>query len=173
MEAAGLQRTLVLIRHAKSSWDTPAKDHDRPLSGRGRRDADALGSWLAAQGLRPELVLCSTATRTRETWSRAGAVGGLAGELRYQPEIYQAWVPELLDLVRAVPEDTETLVLVGHAPGVPDLVEHLCRRTPDGPWRQLEEKFPTSGVALVDVPTSWRNLGKGRAELRTFAVPRG
>jgi phosphohistidine phosphatase len=167
------ERTLVIVRHAKSSWDFDVDDHKRPLSARGRRDADALGRLLSQRSLRPDLVLCSTATRTRQTWDYAKAGGATSGEVQYVREIYHAWVPELLAMIREVPEQIHTLLVLGHAPGIPDLVEHLCVRTDSTDWTQMDSKFPTSALAIVNVPGAWAELGKGRAELGSFMVPRG
>jgi phosphohistidine phosphatase len=167
------RRTLVPVRHAKSSWDYDVDDHERPLSGRGRRDAEALGRLLSQRSLRPDLVFCSTATRTRQTWEYAMAGGASAGEVQYLQEIYRAWVPELLTMIRDVPDEIHTLLVLGHAPGIPDLVEHLCVRTDSPDWAQMDSKFPTSALAVVNVPGPWAELGKGRAELASFVVPRG
>jgi phosphohistidine phosphatase len=166
-------RILVIVRHAKSSWDYDVDDHERPLSARGRRDAEALGRLLSQRSLRPDLVFCSTATRTRQTWEYAKAGGASAGEVQYLREIYHAWVPELLTLIRDVPDEIRTLLVLGHAPGIPDLVEHLCVRTDSPDWTQMDSKFPTSALAVVKVPGPWRELGKDRAELDSFVVPRG
>jgi phosphohistidine phosphatase len=165
--------TLIAVRHAKSSWDFDLEDHDRPLSGRGRRDADAIGRLLTQRSLRPDLVLCSTSERTQETWKRAAAVGAEAGDVRLERGIYHAWVPELVRLIRALPEEVSTVLMLGHAPGIPDLVEHLCQRTGSADWAQLDAKYPTSGVAIISVPGPWRSIGQGRAELVSFTVPRG
>lgn len=167
------RHTLIAVRHAKSSWDLDVDDHDRPLSGRGRRDADALGRLLTQRSLRPDLVLCSTSARTQETWNRATAVGAEAAEVRLERRIYHAWVPELVKLIRDLPEDVSTALMIGHAPGIPDLVEHLCQRTDSADWAQLDAKYPTSGVAVISVPGPWRSIGQGRAELVNFTVPRG
>jgi phosphohistidine phosphatase len=173
MESESPGKTLVLVRHAKSSWDHDVDDHERPLSGRGRRDAEALGRLLAADGVRPDLALCSDAIRTRETWDRAVAAGATSAEVRYAREIYHAWVPELVALIRKVPGHVNTLLMLGHAPGIPDLVEHLCVRTNSADWAKLDNKYPTSGLARVHVPGSWAEVGKARAQLISFAVPRG
>jgi phosphohistidine phosphatase len=167
------QRTLVLVRHGKSSWDLDVDDHERPLSARGRRDAEAIGRWLSERSLRPDLVYCSTATRTKQTWEYAMAGGATAGEVQYQREIYHAWVPELLSLIRSVSEDIHSLLVIGHAPGIPDLVEHICVRTTSPDWAQMDSKFPTSALAVVNVPGPWSELGKSRAELAGFVVARG
>jgi phosphohistidine phosphatase len=166
-------RTLVIVRHAKSSWDFDVDDHERPLSARGRRDAEALGRLLSQRSLRPDLVLCSTATRTRQTWEYAKVGGATSGEVQYLRDIYHAWVPELLSMIREVPDEIHTLLVLGHAPGIPDLVEHLCIRTDSPDWAQMDSKFPTSALAIVNAPGPWAELGKDRAELSSFIVPRG
>ena len=171
MSAGG--RTLIAVRHAKSSWDHDVEDHDRPLSARGRRDADALGRLLAQQALTPDLVLCSTAARTRETWERAQAVGVTAGEVRLVRGVYHAWVPELVRLLRETPDELSTVLLLGHSPGIPDLVEHICVRTDSADWAQLDQKYPTSGLAVVRLPGPWSELGSSSADLVSFAIPRG
>jgi phosphohistidine phosphatase len=166
-------RTLVLVRHGKSSWDYDVDDHERPLSGRGRRDAEALGRLLSQRSLHPDLVLCSTATRTKQTWEYAKAGGASAGDIHYLRDIYHAWVPELLTMIREVPDEIHTLLILGHAPAIPDLVEHLCVRTDSPDWSQMDNKFPTSALAVINVPGPWAELGKARAELASFVVPRG
>ena len=167
------ERTLVIVRHAKSSWDFDVDDHERPLSARGRRDAEALGQLLGQRSLRPDLVLCSTATRTRQTWEYVKAAGATSGDVQYLREIYHAWVPELLAMIREVPDQIHTLLVLGHAPGIPDLVEHICVRTDSPDWIQMDNKFPTCALAIVNVPVPWSELGKDRAELDSFLVPRG
>jgi phosphohistidine phosphatase len=167
------RHTLIAVRHAKSSWDHDVDDHDRPLSGRGRRDAAALGRLLVEQQLVPDLVLCSTAVRTQQTWERAQAVGAAAGEVRLVRGIYHAWVPELVRMLRETPEEVATLLMLGHGPGIPDLVEHLCIRTASPDWTRLDQKYPTSGTALIAVSGPWRELGGASAELVRFTVPRG
>lgn len=170
---ASASRRLVLLRHAKASSDDPRLDDaERPLTDRGRRDAAAVGRWLAAQDLHPDLVLCSTSLRTRQTWA-----GALAAEpdlladvaVRLEPAVYQAWPDTLLALVQALPDDVGTVVLVGHSPGVPDLAERLNRASGAAPVGD----FPTSAVAVLDVTGPWRELGPGTASLAAYAVPRG
>ena len=166
------RRRLVLLRHAKSSWDHELPDVDRPLSGRGRRDAAAAGHWLAAHVGRPDLVLCSTAVRTRQTWARVceaepDVLGPAA--VRFEDAIYEAWTETLLDLARALPDDVATAVLVGHGPGLPDLAERLNRASGDGPVGD----FPTSAIAAFAVAGSWDALGPGTATLTAYEVPRG
>jgi len=166
-------KTLILVRHAKSSWDLDVDDAERPLSGRGRRDARAIGELLVSRAVQPDLVLCSPATRTCQTWEGAVAAGANAGDVRIEPAIYRAWVPELVSLIRAVSESVDTLLMVGHAPGIPDLVEHLAAREGGSDlWARMEAKFPTAAVAILDVPGAWSDVGKGRAHLDSFQVAR-
>ncbi|WP_204913304.1 histidine phosphatase family protein [Microlunatus spumicola] len=165
-------RRLVLLRHAKSSRELDLPDVERPLSGRGRRDAAAAGHRLAALVGRPDLVICSTAVRTRQTWAQAceaePEVLGTA-PVRFEAAVYEAWSDTLLDLLRELPAAVGTVVLVGHGPGVPDLAERLNRTSGDGPLG----KFRTSAIASFAVVSGWDELGPGSAVLTAFEVPRG
>ena len=163
---------LVLLRHAKSSWDGDLPDHGRPLSDRGRRDATAVGHWLAAHVGAPDLVLCSSAVRTRQTWARATQAEPLVlgrAPVRVEDAIYQAWPDRLLALLHDVGRTAGTVVLVGHAPGVPDLADRLNRVTGPAPVGE----FRTSAVAVFAVTGAWSELGPQNATLTTSAVPRG
>jgi phosphohistidine phosphatase len=165
---------LYLLRHAKSSRDEPLPDRQRPLSARGHRDARGVGSLLAARGWRPDLVLCSGAVRTRQTWELAAAAGAEAAEVRFVDAIYEAPADRLAGLVRETPEAVGGLLLVGHAPGLPDLAETLGRRPePRGVWARMDAKYPTSGLAVLRVPGAWAQAAAGSAELVAFEVPRG
>jgi phosphohistidine phosphatase len=165
-------RRLVLLRHAKSSWEQDLPDVERPLSPRGRRDAAAAGRWLAEHVGRPDLVLCSTSVRTRQTWARVcEAEPDVLGTVpvRFEAAIYEAWSETLLDLAHRLPDDVRTAVLVGHGPGLPDLAERLNRVSGDGPIG----KFRTSGIAVFSVAGPWDQLGPGTAGLTAYTVPRG
>ncbi len=117
-------RRLILLRHAKSAWpDLP--DHDRPLAGRGRGDAPAIGRWLRETGCLPDLVWCSTAERATQTWQLAAAELGADPPVSYEPKMYGATGGELADLVRQAPARTNTLLLVGHNPGIQELAVTL------------------------------------------------
>lgn len=167
------QRTLVLVRHAKSSWELDVDDHERPLSSRGRRDGVALGTLLQSVGVKPDLVLCSPAVRTRETWDRAVQGGARASEVRYKKQIYHAGVSELVALVREVSDAVLTLLILGHAPGIADLVEHVARHPAElDAWAQAAGKFPTSACATVTLSVPWRGLTPEVGKLTSFQVPR-
>jgi phosphohistidine phosphatase len=165
---------LYLLRHAKSSWTEPLRDHERPLDDRGLRDARAAGRLLAAQGWRPDLVLCSTAVRTRETWRHAVSGGADAGEVRYVDAIYEASATRLLGLVQATEESVGSLMLIGHGPGLPGLAESLgARPEPRTAWARLDTKYPTAGLAVLRLSGPWAAATPGGAELVAFEVPRG
>ncbi len=173
--SAAPDRTLVLLRHAKSDWPEGVGDHARPLAARGRRDAPGAGRWLRDHVGEPGLVLVSGAARTRETWALAQTAGGFVrSEVRITDELYGATPSALLELVRATPDEVLTLLLVGHNPGTEDLADALAGVGSDGAARtDMALKFPTCGIAVIDVPGLWRELRPGSGSLRAFAVPRG
>lgn len=164
----------MLLRHAKAAREDGVADHDRPLTGRGRRDAYAVGELLQSRELVPDVVACSTAHRTRETWDRAVAGGARAHQVHYRDEIYAAPLSVLVALVRALPETAGTVLLVGHAPGIPDLVSFLAARSPGSPaWARIDSKYPTAGLAVLTLTGGWAEAGASRARLSAFEVPRG
>ncbi|QXE33520.1 histidine phosphatase family protein [Streptomyces sp. GMY02] len=170
---------LIVLRHAKSAWPEMVADHERPLAPRGRRDAPAAGKWLAKSGYRPDLVVCSTSRRTRETWDLAAARLGTEPRLIHDRRAYEASAAELLRLVRESPRrvrtsgPVRTLLLVGHQPGVQDLVLSLAGRDEGDCLARAREKFPTSAIAVLALSGSWEALAPGTATLTDFAVPRG
>ena len=167
---ADFPRRLVLLRHAKSDWPEDVADHDRPLAARGRRDAPLVGRWLAAAGDLPDAVICSTARRARETWDLASAAlaeaSPAAPDVRYEPRVYEATVLGLLMLVRELSDEHRVVAIVGHNPGIAELVVGLAAPPPQPP-----ASFPTAAVAVLGVPGSWSNAGPAEARLLAFAVP--
>ena len=171
--AEGAARKLVLLRHAKSAWpDVP--DHERPLARRGRRDAPAMGRWLRAVGYLPDLVLCSTARRARETWQLAQATLGATPPASFDGRVYEASAMQLLDLIRRAPRTARTLLIVGHDPAVPELALMLAATTPPGPagtesgtappdmLDRMRAKFPTAAIAILEFTGNWDQLAPGR-----------
>jgi len=172
---AEARRRLVLVRHAKSDWPEGVPDHDRPLGDRGRRDARALGAWLAAARVAPDLVVVSTAARARQTWELAGDALGAATRVTLDDRAYAASADELLSVVRGTPASVGTLVLVGHNPGTHELAVMLEDGTGFGADRlRLHTSLPTSGVVVLDAPDpDWGGVGAGGCRLAVFATPRG
>lgn len=165
---------LLLMRHAKSDWkDRSLEDFDRPLAPRGRRAAPLMGRWLAAQGLVPDLVLCSSARRAVET------VELLLTALASRPEtsrlktLYLAPPSRLLAVLRRQGLDRRRILLVAHNPGLQGLAVALAgqARGADAAQRRLAEKFPTAAVARFRVE-DWPMLGEAPARLMDFVRPR-
>jgi len=168
-----VKRRLVVLRHAKSDWPAGVADHDRPLGRRGVRDSAAAGRWLVEHGDGPDLVWCSTALRTRQTWEHVEAELAEPCQVNFEDRVYDAAVGDLVEVLRATPKKTSRVLLVGHNPGVQDLVLALADRASGDTRALAETKFPTSGLAVLDVDGEWGDLAQGRAHLATFVVPRG
>jgi phosphohistidine phosphatase len=165
--------TLYLLRHAKSSWADPtAADHDRPLAPRGRRASQAIAEHLRRERITPQLVLCSSATRARETLE--GIVGGFDKPAQVQVEIerglYAASADDLLARLRDVQDDVESVMLIGHDPAIRELALSLARG--GTLLEQVREKFPTAALATLSVRGGWRTLAPGCAQLVAFVKPR-
>jgi phosphohistidine phosphatase len=178
-------RELVLLRHAKSAWPDVA-DHERPLAGRGIRAAPVMGRWLRDAGLVPDLVLCSTARRARETWQYAQAGLAATPPVSFEGRIYDEDATGLLALIREVPPATGTLLLIGHNPAIEDLALMLAaapgaaRPSAAGPGsgtassgdlERMRAKFPTAAIAVLQHAGTWRALAPGRARLTAFVTP--
>ena len=148
-------------------------DIDRPLSARGQVDAGAVGSLLSARSLDCDLVLCSPALRTRETWDYARRAGAKARQVDYPGTIYEAAASELSVLVRATPAGVRTLMVVGHGPGLPQLAYWLGSGTRTPLLHELSQGYPTSGLARFSVAGDWADLNPAGCRLEAFEVPRG
>jgi phosphohistidine phosphatase len=160
------QRTLVLLRHAKAEGATGQRDIDRRLSSRGHGDAAAAGAWLGTQGHRPQLVICSPARRTRQTWHAvAVALSETAGNapaptVRYEAAVYDGAATDLLDVVKTVPEEISSVLLIGHNPTISQLSALL---DPDAGVDS--EGLRTSGVAVHRVTGAWAECGPRSAPI--------
>jgi phosphohistidine phosphatase len=165
-------RTLVLLRHGKSAYPPGVSDHDRPLAPRGRREAALAGAWILRNAPTLDYILCSSAARTRQTLEASGLVTPTV-LVDVSSSIYEAYPDELLELITAAPPADRTLLLVGHAPGVPGLAEMLAGPESDTEaLRNMDAKFPTSALALLQVQGPWADVGSGTARLVDFVVPR-
>lgn len=164
-----MDRTLIILRHAKSSWETSAADFRRPLAERGVRDGVAAGRVLAEYSV--DLVLCSGARRALQTWERAVAGGAGAGEVRVEDDIYYGGTRAVLGLLRGLDDAVATAVVIGHEPTLSDVVARLA--APSTLVDEATDRFPTSAIAVLRVPGAWSDLADGTAELVRFEVPRG
>ena len=154
--------TLIVLRHAKAAGGLGLPDADRPLTERGRRDAEAAGRHLRDHGPTPGLVLCSPATRTRQTLSELGL--GAESKVSYEPQIYQNDVDLLFGLIRATAEEVESLLLIGHNPSLHQLVIDLGAAEVD--------HFPTSACAILTVDGALAGLAPGGGALTSYWTPK-
>ena len=145
-------KRLLILRHAKSSWKHPdLEDHDRPLNNRGKRDAPRMGRLMREEGVLPEWAFGSTARRARATLERALEGSGAACEAHLSPELYLAAPEQIVDVLRRTPEPHSRVLVVGHNPGMEDLVLALTGE---------DVTFPTAALAVVDCTCEkWADLG--------------
>ena len=162
--------TLYLLRHAKSSWDDPTlADRQRPLAPRGRRDAKRIADHLRRAGSEPELVLCSSATRTRETLELIRPALAEATVL-VEDQLYGASSEELLARIHVVPDAIASVMLIGHNPGLHELA--LSVASTGDELERLEAKFPTAALATLALPKGWSQLAPADATLAAYVVPK-
>ena len=167
-------RTLLLLRHAKSDYPPGVADHERPLAPRGEREARLAGDWLRAHAPAVDAVLCSTATRTRETLARAR----VDAPVNYVDRLYDATPRAVIEEINSAESrfgsDVETLLVIGHEPTMSSLALGLA--TADGSnstaAERISTKFPTSAIAVLRTGEPWDELALSGAALVGFHVPR-
>jgi phosphohistidine phosphatase len=167
-------RTLLLLRHAKSSWTDPTlADHERPLARRGERAAGLIADHLRSAEIRPALVLCSSARRTRDTLAALRPEGDDTTEIRIEDRLYGAGATGILALLRAVDPTLPSVMVIGHNPGLEDLALALAGDGAATAVRQLRTKFPAGALAALELRSSgWPQLAFGDAFLRSLVLPR-
>lgn len=158
-------KTLLLLRHAKSSWKEPdLKDFDRPLNQRGLKAAPAVGKLIRKRKLRPELVLSSPAERARQTITKVLEAARLDAELRYDERIYEASASRLFEVVSQIEDSVSLAMLVGHNPGFEELVQDLTGEA---------ETLPTAALACIELDIDkWSKLRSGGGRLEWLAKPK-
>jgi phosphohistidine phosphatase len=167
----GALARLLILRHAKSSWkDAGLADHDRPLAPRGRKAAKVIAEHLSRERLAPQLVLCSSARRTRETLERITPGLGQEAAVRIEPELYAASAQRLLERLRAVDDGVGSVLLIGHNPGLEELAINLAAS--GSKLAAMKRKYPTGALATLEFAGRWRDLQPGSAELRDFVTPK-
>lgn len=162
-----MTHTLILMRHAKSDWTHAGlRDHERPLNGRGRVSAKALGDWLRAQGHVPDEVLCSSATRTGETLQRLALSADVL--VTYTSDLYHAEADTMRDVLTRA--KGPCVLMIGHNPGICDFAHRLVRAVPK---HSRFEDYPTGATLVVAFDIgSWREIGWHNGQLIDFIVPR-
>lgn len=158
------RRKLVLVRHAKAARPDDVDDIDRPLSARGRRDAPEVGRWLREHAAAIELVLCSPAVRTRRTWQLAAPEVPAEPNVKHDDRVYAASARALLAVVHEIPPAVMTAAVVGHNPGLEDLVDLLTGQPAE---------LKTAAVAVLGVDVPWAEVGADSATTLDLATPRG
>ncbi|CQD13081.1 phosphoglycerate mutase family protein [Mycobacterium europaeum] len=162
-------RTLLLMRHAKSDYPPGVADHDRPLAPRGVKQAGLAGDWLRANAPAIDAVLCSTATRARQTLANTR----IEAPVWYSERLYGATPGTMIEEINAVGDDVKTLLAVGHEPTMSGLALGLAGTGTDAAAAErISAKFPTSAIAVLTVPFTWKDLELGRAALIAFEIPR-
>ncbi|MCC1494149.1 histidine phosphatase family protein [Cognatishimia sp. F0-27] len=157
-------RRLVLMRHAKSDWSFSEPDHARALNKRGIRSAKALGHWLRTQGVGVDQALISSSTRTRQTWDLLE----IDGAPHYDRALYHAEPEAILDALRDA--EGQTVLMLGHNPGIAMLAQSLVARPPNHP---RFDDYPTGATLVVDFETdSWPDICPGTGKVAQFIVPR-
>ncbi len=167
-------KTLLLLRHAKSDWAASGLDDiDRPLAPRGRDAAPCMGRYLSAEGLIPDLVLCSTARRAQETWDLVAPELGQEVPVRISKGLYAVSSAALLAALRRVPDDCDRLLLIGHNPEIEDLAHRLAGTGKAKALANLAEKYPTAALAEIRFARdSWAKISEGSGVLHRFVRPR-
>jgi len=180
VEVSDRVRYLVLLRHAKSAYPAGVADHDRPLARRGIREARLAGAWLRANLPAVEAVLCSTATRARQTLRYTG----LDAPVRYVEQLYDASPGQMIAAINRVGDggttddgiagDVTTLLVIGHEPTISAVAIGLAGAdgTDHAAVERISAKFPTSGIAVLRLAGRWQDLKPGGAALIDFHVPR-
>jgi phosphohistidine phosphatase len=158
-------KNLLLLRHAKSDWDDPSlRDFDRPLAARGERDAPKIGKALRKRGPAPDLIMSSPAARAKQTIEAVAKAARFELEIKFNQAIYDASSPELLQLIRSLPDDSSCVLLVGHNPGFEDLVGRLSGS---------HERMPTAALACIQFQIDhWKDVDDGEGKLAWLLTPK-
>lgn len=167
-----MTRRLVVVRHAKAEPGA-ATDHERVLTGRGRKDALAAGRWLAEADIKPDLAICSTAARAKETWALAAIELGDGIPTHYDRAVYTAGLDDMLRVVSEIDDEVRTAIVFGHNPTLHSLVLALSGEGAPGDLAALRENFGTAAIAVISLPGTWSALVEGAGTLADFTVARG
>ncbi|HYG85860.1 MAG TPA: histidine phosphatase family protein [Azospirillum sp.] len=167
-------KTLCLLRHAKSSWDDPTiPDHDRPLAPRGVKAARLVGRHLEQQGIRPDLILCSTALRATKTLHLVLAELDVQPPVETERGLYLCGAQALLTRLRKAPDSADTLMLLAHNPDIHDLGMSLAGHGDKEARHALRAKFPTGACAILVFDIAhWHEVERGEGRLTAFVQPR-
>jgi len=157
-------KTLMIMRHAKSSWSKPVPDDQRPLNKRGKAAATKMGEVIRERGLLPDLIITSIAKRARSTAKRLIASSGYKGKVVQSATLYFEGVPQHLKTIMQLDDALERVMIVGHNPDLESLLMELTGR---------EERMPTAALAVIDFEVgTWKEIINQRGQLRLLLRPR-
>jgi len=165
-------RRLLLLRHAKAEHPERISDHQRPLSLVGRRQAPRVGTAITAAGLVPDLVLCSSSLRTRQTWELVRTTLDADPRVEFLDEVYDAGVRTMLDLVQAVPAEVRTVLVVGHEPTMSQTAGTLASPESDATTlARVRVGVPTASWSWLESDAPWSEMVPGSATLLRLTLP--
>jgi len=166
-------RRLLLLRHAKSERLEPGgRDRDRVLAKRGRADAPKVGAYMVRHALIPDLIVASASVRTRETWALVAGAFDASPPVKFEERLYEASAPTILQVIKETGPKVETLLLVGHNPGLQELAVMLIAAGDVEMRQRLKEDFPTSALAVIDFAVKdWSRVHRHAGRLEHFVTP--
>ncbi|QND55004.1 histidine phosphatase family protein (plasmid) [Phyllobacterium sp. 628] len=163
---------LILLRHAKSDWPDNTDDHERPLAKRGRQASPLMGAYMNRERLRPNIAIVSTARRTQETWEITRLAFTHNISQQDEPRIYEASASDILHVIHETDVTAQTLLIVGHNPGLQDLALYLIEKGHQADLLGLANKYPTAALAVIDFDVDrWNQLSKSAGTLERFVTP--
>lgn len=171
MGIAAQDKTLLLMRHGKAEQGAGLPDHDRVLAKRGIRQGELAGAWLRDQGLVPDLVICSTSVRTRQTWDAVRRGGARAEYVEFRRPVYQGGAEALIETIREDAGDSSTVLVVGHNPTMAQTTSLLSDGDGSTPAHEaLGDGFVTGGIAVLRYSGDWADLEFGSCDLERFHI---
>ena len=166
------RRRLLVVRHAKSAWPPGVPDRSRPLGPRGEGDAPLVGARIRELVGTVDVAVVSPAVRAQQTWQLLSGPLGEVPDVRTDDRVYRDWGSELVAVVRDLPADAGTALVLGHEPGVSELVLRLADHGNPGLRDRIEVKFPTGAAALLCLDRPWAEVVPGCAQLEQLVTPR-
>jgi phosphohistidine phosphatase len=162
---------ILLLRHGKSSYKNKSlKDYDRPLGKRGKRNSRRIGQWMATENVTPDLIISSPAKRAVQTTNRVCKQLGIArSEVQWEKDVYNARATTVLQILSNVPEDIETVLVVGHHEALESIILRLSRWTEIPPYPKL---IPTAALAWLEIKGKWAGIEDCKASLKSITRPR-
>ncbi|WP_323795399.1 histidine phosphatase family protein [Nisaea sp.] len=169
-----MSKTLLLLRHAKSSWDAPAhSDFERPLNRRGERSAAVIGIMMKQEKIAPDLILCSSARRTVQTRDIIRPYLPRNCPVEETSRIYEASMNDIFAVLSELPDNVQKPLLIGHNPGLAQLTLFLCSTAGGEALTRVQEKFPTGALAEIELDIdTWNEIAPGKGRLRRFVAPK-